>query len=317
MALSESDEIRPVHRQVWSGLASEDARAEVGVLGIPFDGAASFRRGAAFAPQRIRELTPHLVPVTEEGKRLTGLRLRDYGDVIIDLDWERHFAQVKARAQEVLRHEFSIFLGGDHSVTIPLVAAFAATVGEDFGVIHLDSHPDLAATFEGHRWSHACAARRILELPHMDPRRLALVGVRAFLDEELIFLASHPEIMVHTARELHRRRVEKVAGAVAARLHDVSAVYVTVDIDVLDPAFAPGTGTPEAGGLSTRDLLELLRVLFAELPVRALDLVEVAPPLDCADITSFAAAKVIYESLGWVSERLERRTWKPSLKRPG
>jgi len=317
MALDESNEIRPVHRRVWSGLQTDDPQAEVGVLGVPFDGAASFRRGAAFAPQRIRSLTPHLVPVTEEGKRLTGLGLRDYGDVVIDLDWERHFAQVKARAQEVLRHELAIFLGGDHSVTIPLVAAFAATCEENFGVIHLDSHPDLAATFEGHRWSHACAARRILELPHMDPRQLALVGVRAFLDEELIFLASHPEIIVHTARELYRRGVEKVAEAIVGRLHQVSAVYVTLDIDVLDPAFAPGTGTPEAGGLSTRDLLELLRILFGELPVRALDVVEVAPPLDCADITSFAAIKVLYESLGWISDRLGRRTWKPSLRGPG
>jgi agmatinase len=317
MALDASEDVRPIHRRVWSGLGSDDPQAEIGVLGIPFDGAVSFRKGAAFAPKRIRELTPHMVPVTEEGKRLTGLRLRDYGDVIVDLDWERHFENVKARAQEVLRHELAVFLGGDHSVTIPLVAAFAATAQDDFAVIHLDSHPDLAASFEGHRWSHACSARRVLELPHMDPRHLALVGVRAFLDEELIFLASHPEIIVHTAREVYQHGAEKTAEAIAGRLEGASAVYVTVDIDVLDPAFAPGTGTPEAGGVSTRDLLELLRVLFERLPVRALDLVEVAPPLDCADITSFAAAKVIYEAFGWTAKRLGRRTWKPSLQGPG
>ena len=84
------------------------------------------------------------------------------------------------------------------------------------------------------------------------------------------------------------------------------AVYVTLDIDILDPAFAPGTGTPEAAGLATRDLLELLRVVFERLPVRVLDLVEVSPPLDHSDITSFAAIKVLYESFGWMKRRLDR-----------
>ena len=92
-------------------------------------------------------------------------------------------------------------------------------------------------------------------------------------------------------------------------------VYVTIDIDVLDPAFAPGTGTPEAGGLSTRDLLELLRIVFRELPVRALDLVEVSPPLDPSDITSFAAAKVIYEVFGWVRDGRVAETLETDAKR--
>jgi agmatinase len=119
------------------------------------------------------------------------------------------------------------------------------------------------------------------------------------MDDELAFLDAHPEIGVHTARDVYRRTIETVAQDVVAQLEDVDAVYVTLDIDGLDPAHAPGTGTPEAGGLSTRELLELLRVVFARLPVRAMDVVEVAPPLDHADVTSFAAAKVIYEVFGW------------------
>jgi len=290
----------PAHRYLWSGLWSDDSAAEIGVLGVPFDNATSYRKGTSFAPAKIRELTPHLAPVTEEGHRLGGLRVRDYGDMSTDLNWKRYFAAVEAEAAQALRHPLALFLGGDHSVTIPLVAAFSQAVSGRFGVIHFDAHPDLADEYDGHRWSHACTERRVLELPNVEPRHLALVGLRSWMDDELEFLETHPEIGVHTARDVYRRSIAAVAEDVVAQLDDVDAVYFTLDIDGLDPAHAPGAGTPEAGGLSTRELLELLRVVFARLPIRALDIVEVAPPLDNADITSFAAAKVIYEVFGWV-----------------
>jgi agmatinase len=294
--------VRPAHRYLWSGLSSDDPAAQVGVLGVPFDNATSFRKGASFAPAKIRDITPHVAASTEEGSRLTGLRVRDYGDVEIDLNWERYFAAVEARAAQVLRHPFALFLGGDHSVTIPLVNAFSKVVTGRFGVVHFDAHPDLMDEFEGHPWSHACTERRVLELPNVEPRHLAFVGLRSWLSDEVAFLADHPQIGVHSARDVYRRGIEAVAKDVVAQLQGVDAVYLTLDIDGLDPAYAPGTGTPEAGGLSTRELLELLRLVFARLPVRALDIVEVAPPLDCADVTSVAAVKVIYEVLGWVKK---------------
>ncbi len=295
-----SNTIEPSHRRAWSGLKSSDPAAEIGVLGVPFDRASSFRKGSAFAPQRIRELAPHIAPATEEGVSLSGLRIFDYGDVAIDVDWQRCFGGVEKRAAMVLRHPFSLFLGGDHSVTIPLTRAFSKSIKGEFGVVHIDAHLDLADTFEGHRWSHACTERRVLELPNMNSRKLSMVGIRSFMEDELSFLGDHPEICIHTARSVHMHGIKNVAHDVVEQLGGVGAVYVTLDIDALDPAFAPGTGTPEAGGLSTRDVLELLRVLFSKLPVRALDIVEVSPPLDHADITCVAAAKVIYEVFGWV-----------------
>ncbi|MEA3239426.1 MAG: agmatinase, partial [Candidatus Bipolaricaulota bacterium] len=245
-------------------------------------------------------LTPHASPSTEEGISLAGLRVRDYGDVFVDLDWKRYFTTVEARAQQVLNHPMAIFLGGDHSVTIPLTRAFSGVVNGRFGMVHIDAHLDLADSFEGSLWSHACTQRRVLELPNIDPRHLAFVGIRSFMDDESEFLAAHPEIGVHTARDVYARGIDDVARSVVEQLRDVDAVYVTLDIDALDPAFAPGTGTPEAGGLSTRDVLELLRRAFSDLPVCALDIVEVSPPLDHSDITSVAAIKVIYEAFGWV-----------------
>ncbi len=230
------------------------------------------------------------------------LRVRDYGDVPEDLDWSRCFEDVERRAAEPLRHPLALFLGGDHSVTIPLMRAFARHVDTPFGVLQVDSHPDLFDTYEGHRWSHACAGRRALELPGLDPAHLVFVGLRSVCPEEWDFLKAHPEIPYYTARQCHQRGIEAVAEEVMGRLKDLPAVYLTLDIDGLDPAYAPGTGTPEGGGLSTRDLLELVRVIFQRLPVKALDVVEVAPPLDQADITSFAALKVIYEAW-WVFQQ--------------
>ena len=301
--MTTTDAIQPAHRRLWSGLASDDVTSEIGVIGVPFDGATSFRKGASFAPSKIRELSPHVAPYTEEGISLAGLRVRDYGDVFVDLNWERYFKTVEARAQQVLNHRLALFLGGDHSVTIPLTRAFSQSVNGKFGMLHIDAHLDLADSFEGSRWSHACTQRRVLELPNIDPKHLAFVGIRSFMDDEMEFIREHPRIGLHTARDVYVHGIDVVARSVIEQLQGVDAVYVTLDIDALDPAFAPGTGTPEAGGLSTRDLLELLRRVFSDLPVHAIDIVEVSPPLDHSDITSVAALRVIYEAFGWVKAK--------------
>lgn len=290
------------HHDIWSGLASDEPGAEVGVLGIPFDGAVSHRRGAAQAPAKLRELTLQLAPSAEEGEPLR-VRVRDYGDVPSDLAWPRDLRMVEERAVEVLQHPLALFLGGDHSVTIPLMRAFDRVVDGPFGILHFDAHFDLWDTYDGDRWSHACTERRALEFDTVDPRRLVFVGVRCFCPEDRESMKIYPGITYHTARQCYRRGIEAVAEEVVARLRGVPAVYVTLDIDGLDPASAPGTGTPEGGGPSTRDLLELMRIVVQELPVRAMDVVEISPPLDQSDVTSFAALKVIYEVWGVLQDK--------------
>jgi agmatinase len=298
--------IEPVvhdHRALWSGLASTDEDAEVGVLGVPFDGAAQHRRGSAQAPGKLRDLTVQLAPSTEEGVPLR-VRVRDYGDVPSDLAWPRDLHLVEDRALEALRHPLALFLGGDHSVGIPLMRAFARAVNGPFGVVHFDAHFDLWDIMHGDRWAHACTERRALELEGMDPAHMVFVGVRGFCPEDWETMDAYPGIRYHTARQCYRRGIETVAGEVVDRLRGVPAVYVTIDIDGLDPAYAPGTGTPEGGGPSTRDLIELMRIIVGELPVRAMDVVEISPPLDPSDATSFAALKVIYEVWGALQEKL-------------
>lgn len=293
----------PAHRKPWSAMTTDSPDALIGLMGVPFDDATSFRKGAAQAPDRIRRSTPYIAPITEEGVILKDFTVRDYGDVERDLLWERYFETVNERAREVLKHPFALFIGGDHSVSIPLIQAFSQQATEDFGVLHLDAHTDLADTYEGHPWSHACTERRVLEYPHMKPEHLVFCGIRTYVEQELVFLKENPAIPVHSARSIHQRGIEAVAQDVIARLSGLKSIYLTLDIDCLDPAFAPGTGTPEAGGLTTRQLLEFLRLIFAALPIRAMDIVEVAPPLDYSDITTWAAIKVIYEVFGWLHGR--------------
>jgi agmatinase len=292
------------HHTRWSGLDSHNAAAEIAVLGIPFDNAVSWRGGTRHAPERIRSLTPHLGYTTEEGLVLK-VGIKDYGDVEPDLNWERYFDSTQAAAAKIIngRHELALFLGGDHSVGIPLFRAFARSVKGPVGYIQFDSHADLMDNFEGHPWSHANTARRNIEQPNLSPEHMAFVGLRSFLPEELDYYAANPGLGWHTARDVYRRGIEAVAADVVEQLKDVEAVYLSLDIDGIDPSCTPGTGTPEHGGPSTRQCLEFLRIIFAGLPVKAMDIVEVSPPLDVSDITSLAALKVMYEVFGFVQQK--------------
>jgi len=194
------------HRDLWSGLVSKDGDAEIGVLGIPFDSAVSWRTGARHAPARIRSITPHLANITEEGIPLK-MRVKDYGDLESDLNWERFFATTEAEAAQIIKnqHDLALFIGGDHSVGIPLFKAFAKSVAGPVGYIQFDSHTDLADEFEGHPWSHATTARRNVEQPNFSPAHMAFVGLRSYLLEELTYYEEHPEIGWHTARSVYQR----------------------------------------------------------------------------------------------------------------
>ena len=292
------------HHSRWSGLERQSPTAEIAVLGIPFDRAVSWRSGAAQAPAHMRTITPHLAGSTEEGQLLT-VGVKDYGDVEPDLNWERFFATTESLASEIIRgqHQLAFFLGGDHSVGIPLFKAFAGAFQGAVGYIQFDSHADLADNFEGHRWSHANTARRNAEQPNLAPEHLVFVGLRSFLSEELAFYAANPGIGWYTARDIYRHGIDTIAHEIVSRLKDVEAVYMSLDIDGIDPSCTPGTGTPEHGGPTTRECLEFLRIVFGHLPVKAMDIVEVSPPLDVADITSLAALKVMYEVFGFVQHK--------------
>lgn len=280
----------------------EQKGSDVCVMGIPFDGAVSCGKGTALAPEVIRSLSRYLPPTTEEGHIIDGLKIYDHGDVAIDLNWARYYATVEEEALKLMENDaFCLFIGGDHSVSIPLHRAFGRyNKGKKIGIIHFDSHSDICDEYDGHKWSHACTEMRAVE-DVISPADLALVGIRSWEAEEVHYLDAHPQVLLIKAFDIHRNGYEYVCAKLKEKFSDYDAVYFTLDIDVLDPAFAPGTGTPEAGGLTSRELLEITKLLIRELPVKAMDLVEVSPPLDSENnITSWAALKVIYEVFGQI-----------------
>lgn len=290
----------------WRDILTKSKKeADVIILDIPFDGAASVGKGAALGPEQIRKCSEVLPPVNSVGEFFDELKIYDEGDVSFSLDWKAYYNNVEEKAVEMLQEEkFCIFLGGDHSVTIPIGKAVARKFkGEKIGVIHFDSHPDLCDEYEGSKWSHACPLRRILE-DTTNPEDLAQVGIRSYEKEEIVYYNSHPEVTVIKAYDIAEQGYKKAAKTLVDKFSGYDVVYITLDIDVLDPAFAPGTGTPESGGLSTRELMYIINELMEKTPVKLMDIVEVAPPLDSVNnITSWAAIKIIYEALAKISKR--------------
>lgn len=292
--------------EYWREISTDNCEeADLCILGIPFDGAASVGKGAALAPDAVRACTKVLPPVNSTGLRFPEIRVFDQGDVAFSLDWKAFFQEVEDEAFSLLNSgKFCLFIGGDHSVTIPLANAFARKYeGEKIGFIHFDSHPDLCDEYEGSRWSHACPLRRVLE-DHISPRDLAQIGIRSYESEEIDLYREHPELLVIKAYDIFKNGYQEAINRIVSHFKGYDALYLTLDIDVLDPAFAPGTGTPEAGGLSSRELLEILNQLMEQLPIKAMDLVEISPSLDTTNqITSWAGAKIIYEILGQLHKK--------------
>ncbi|MDD6648034.1 MAG: agmatinase [Firmicutes bacterium] len=292
--------------KAWREITADSREAaDVNIMGITFDGAASVGKGAAMGPEQIRKCTEVLPPVNQNGQFFRDLKVYDAGDVEFSLDWQKYYADVEEKAAELLETgKFCIFLGGDHSVTIPLSKAVRKVhPDKKIGFIHFDSHPDLCDEYEGSKWSHACPLRRVVE-DVIAPGDLAQVGIRSYEYEEIEFFAEHPELTVIKAYDIFQDGYKAAADKLVQKFADYDFVYITLDIDVLDPAFAPGTGTPEAGGLSSRELMYIINELMNRTPVKAMDIVEVSPPLDTENqITSWAAAKIIYEVFADLSRR--------------
>ncbi len=191
-------------------------------------------------------------------------------------------------------------------MSIPLFHAAAGWAQKEMGIIWIDAHPDLCDAFQGSRYSHACVLRRALDHPFIDPRNVVMLGVRSFEIQEVEYIREQPITML-TAQHLATQDAHQVGAALAHRFGDMP-VYLSLDIDAFDPAFAPGTGIPDAGGLTTRWVLDLIHGL-APLNLVTADVVEVAPSLDVpSDATSLLALKVILELLGNVVARSSDRT---------
>ncbi len=286
---------------IWNGLHNRNLspeEADVVVMGLPFDRATSFRQGAAEAPDRIRLISGHISSITEDGKSLAGIKVLDIGDLEPGrLSQEKYFSAIENKAAELFKKNFPTFIGGDHSLSIPLIKAAYNVYGKKLGVIHLDAHLDLCEELDGNRLSHGCTHRRTTEGNGLNLNNICFAGIRSFEQQELEFIEGQ-QANVIKASEMSRLGMDKTADMIKTKLQHCEVFYLTLDIDFLDPATAPGTGTPKPGGFTSRELFTLLKRL-SDLKFIGMDVVEVSPPLDQNDITSFAAQRTITEAWGY------------------
>ncbi|SEL88243.1 agmatinase [Streptacidiphilus jiangxiensis] len=278
-------------------------RADVAVLGVPFDSGTSFRPGARFGPAHIRENSRQLHPyhqfldVYPFGRQ----QVADAGDVAVGpYDMERAVAAIERAARSLVEQGTRVVaLGGDHTVALPLMRAAAAAHGP-LAVLHFDAHLDTWDTCHGASVWHGSPFRRAAEEGIIDLNHCQHVGTRGGVYDATELVDDRKAGFERIdAQDFQDRSIGDVVAQIRRRL-GAGPVYVSVDIDVLDPAHAPATGTPEVGGLTTRELLATLRGL-AGLDIVGCDIVEVAPAYDHADVTGLAAAHTAWELISLIA----------------
>jgi agmatinase len=291
----------------------EWSKAAAVIIGAPFDGGTSHRPGARFGPQAIRttDYLPHdgLRPSLALGlDPLTELRVVDLGDVEMPSgEIERSLGLLEDRVAMVARHHvIPIILGGDHTIALPDVTGVAHHVG--FGrvsVIHFDAHADTGDSQMGSLYGHGTPMRRLIESGACRGDRFLQIGLRGYWPEPatLDWMAEQKMRSFEMSEVVKRGLDDVLDEAISIAMTDCDAVFLSVDVDVVDPGAAPGTGTPEPGGLTSRQLLDAVRRIGMESSIAGVDVVEVCPPYDHAEITAYLGNRIVLEALGGMAWR--------------
>jgi agmatinase len=290
----------------WSG-------AGAAVIGAPFDGGTSHRPGCRFGPQAIRttDYLPH------DGQRpslalgvdpLVDLAVVDLGDVEMPSgDTELSLRRLEQRVTDVARAGvIPVILGGDHTIALPDVTGLAHHVGWGrVSVIHFDAHADTGNSQMGSLYGHGTPMRRLIESGACRGDRFLQIGLRGYWPEpETLAWMSEQGMRSFEMSEIVERGLDAVIDeSLAIASDECDAIFLSVDVDVVDPGSAPGTGTPEPGGLTSRQLLDAVRRIAMEGPLGGMDVVEVSPPYDHAEITAYLANRIVLEALGGVAWR--------------
>lgn len=289
--------------------------AEVAIVGVPYDGGTSHRPGARFGPRAIRAayyVTGDLWSIQSKTEVFSRIRCVDAGDApVVPSRMERAFRVIREKIRRVVRTgAIPMILGGDHSITYPSVAAVSEVrAPRSIGVVHFDAHADTASDVFGAPFSHGTPMRRLIEEGWVKGTNFVQVGLRGYWPEESTFeWMRHQGMRWHTMVEIEERGAESVmADAISEALDGPEAIYLSVDIDVLDPSVAPGTGTPEPGGLSARELLRAIRQVVNRVELVGLDVVEVSPPYDEAEITAAVAHRCVLEAIATLAAKKSKK----------
>ncbi len=271
----------------------------IAVAGVPLDIGTTNRSGSRFGPAAIRQASRMLV----DGHHPTlwvrpdAMGLADIGDFEIAMgELEASLELIERQARE---HSHLVALGGDHTITLPLLRALAPARREPVGLIHFDAHVDTWPDSFGLRYGHGSVFYHAISEGLVDPRRMVQVGIRSPTEKSVYDWTLAQGVRIVRAEEVHERGPAAAAEAVLAAV-GAGPTYLSFDIDALDPAFAPGTGTPEIGGLSSYQAQAILRGLRG-LDLVGMDLVEVAPAYDVSEITALAGATMVWEYLSLVA----------------
>lgn len=282
---------------------------DAAVIGAPWDGSSWHRPGARFGPRELRAaaLRPGGYHLDLELAIFDHLSVVDFGDAVCrhGLIDASHLA-IERKVKEVAsRNIVPIVLGGDHSITRPAAIGAMDSHPGPVGLLHFDAHADTADDVEGNVLSHGTPIRRLIDSAAVSGSNVVQFGLRGYWpDADTLAWMRDSGVTWYLASDLRGNALAGVLSRELARLREhCIGVYLSVDIDVLDPAFAPGTGTPEPGGLATWELMEAVRSVAQSTPLIGMDIVEVNPPFDHADLTINAAQRVVIEVLAGLAAR--------------
>nr|WP_294522695.1 agmatinase [uncultured Rhodopila sp.] len=290
-------------------LAHATDDVDIGIIGVPFDGGVTHRSGTRHGPRGVREQSTLLRRINAATRiaPFASARVRDLGDCWIEQPYELTNAhqEIETFYRTVTAAGIvPLSVGGDHSISLPILRAVAA--GGPVGMVHIDAHCDTGDDYMGSRFHHGAPFRRAVEENLLDPHRVIQIGIRGTTNDPDLWGFSQRSGMRVLAMDEFDDRGWRYVAEEARRVAGGGPVYLSFDIDSLDPSEAPGTGTPEAGGLTALQALRLLRELRG-LDFVGGDVVEVAPPFDTGTLTSFNAASVLFEILCLLVEAREKR----------
>ena len=281
-----------------------DWQPDVAIIGAPFDLGTTNRPGARFGPRALRTgaYEPGSFHLDLGIEIFEWLEVVDFGDAFCPHGQvQASLDNIRNRVSSVAKHDIiPVVIGGDHTVTWPAATAVADHHGfGTVGMIHFDAHADTADTIDGNLASHGTPMRRLIESGAIPGKNFVQIGLRGYWPGQDVWdWMAEQGMRWHTMDEVHRRGLDDViTDAIAEAMDGVDHLYISIDIDALDPAYAPGTGTPEPGGLTSADLLLAVRRLAVHTPVVGFDVMEVAPAYDHADCTVNVAHRLIMELL--------------------